>query len=326
MNTFALALHGGAGTITRQLMSAENEKRYLQELENALETGRALLAAGSSALEAVEATVVYLENCDLFNAGKGCVFTKQGIHEMDASIMNGADLMAGAVSGLRNVKNPIKLARYVMTHSDHVFLSYPGAEEFARLHNLEFEPESYFFNQLRYDQWQEIRDTDIYQLDHTEEISEEIIKKHQDHPPHHHDKKFGTVGAVALDQAGNVAAATSTGGMTNKNFNRIGDTPIIGAGTYANNATCAVSCTGHGEFFMRAIVAYDVSCLMEYRGLSLQEACKLVVNDKLVKFGGEGGLIAVDRQGNIALPFNSEGMYRASCLNNEPAFIAIYKD
>jgi beta-aspartyl-peptidase (threonine type) len=321
MNPFALALHGGAGTITRQLMSAEDEKRYLTELEKALQTGQALLAAGSSALEAVEATVVCLENCELFNAGKGSVFTKAGKHEMDASIMSGLDRKAGAVSGVRNVKNPIKLARCVMEHSDHVLLSYPGAEDFARHFKLEFEPEDYFFNQLRYDQWQQIRDTDAYQLDHTENLAETPNPK-AEYP----DKKFGTVGAVALDQAGNLAAATSTGGMTNKNYNRIGDTPIIGAGTYANNATCAISCTGHGEFFMRAVVAYDVSCLMEYRGLSLQEACQLVVNDKLVKFGGEGGLIAIDRQGNIALPFNSEGMYRASCINNEPAFVAIYKD
>jgi beta-aspartyl-peptidase (threonine type) len=321
MNPFALALHGGAGTITRQLMSAEDEKRYLTELEKALQTGQALLAAGSSALEAVEATVVCLENCELFNAGKGSVFTKAGKHEMDASIMSGLDRKAGAVSGVRNVKNPIKLARCVMEHSDHVLLSYPGAEDFARHFKLEFEPEDYFFNQLRYDQWQQIRDTDAYQLDHTENPAETTNPK-AEYP----DKKFGTVGAVALDQAGNLAAATSTGGMTNKNYNRIGDTPIIGAGTYANNSTCAISCTGHGEIFMRAVVAYDVSCLMEYRGLSLQEACQLVVNDKLVKFGGEGGLIAIDRLGNIALPFNSEGMYRASCVNNEPAFVAIYKD
>ncbi|MBK0403109.1 isoaspartyl peptidase/L-asparaginase [Adhaeribacter sp. BT258] len=322
MNTFALALHGGAGTITRQLMSVEDEKRYLHELENALQTGRALLAAGHSALDAVEATVMCLENCELFNAGKGSVFTKAGKHEMDASIMSGVDLKAGAVSGVRNVKNPIKLAHCVMKHSDHVLLSYPGAEDFARQLKLEFEPETYFFNQLRYDQWQQIRDTDTYQLDHSESPAPETNRQTPEHP----DKKFGTVGAVALDLAGNLAAATSTGGMTNKNYNRIGDTPIIGAGTYANNATCAISCTGHGEFFMRAVVAHDISCLMEYRGLALQEACKLVVNDKLVKFGGEGGLIAIDRHGNIALPFNSEGMYRASCKNNEPAFVAIYKD
>jgi L-asparaginase / beta-aspartyl-peptidase len=313
MNTFAIALHGGAGTITRQNMTPELEEEYRQGLENALNAGYELLAAGKSAVDAAEAAVVSLENFVLFNAGRGAVFTKEGKHEMDASIMDGKDLMAGAVAGVQNIKNPIKLARLVMEKSEHVFLAYPGAEEFARLHKLEFENEKYFYNQLRYDQWQEVRNTDTAQLDHTEKKQNK-------------DTKFGTVGAVALDVNGNVAAATSTGGLTNKQFNRIGDSPVIGAGTYANNRTCAVSCTGYGEYFIRAVVAYDVSCLMEYKGLSLQEACRIVVNEKLVKLGGEGGLVAVDRQGNIALPFNSEGMYRASRLNQEPAFIRIYGD
>ena len=312
MNKFAIALHGGAGTITRAVMTPENEALYRQALEQAVAIGSALLQTGAPALEAVTATVTFLEDSELFNAGKGSVFTKTGKHEMDAAIMCGKTLDAGAVSGVRNVRNPIKLALSVLQHSDHVMLAYPGAEDFARNHNLPFEPDEYFFTQQRYDQWKEIRDSDIFMLDHTEDAPT--------------DKKFGTVGAVALDQAGNIAAATSTGGMTNKNFNRIGDTPIIGSGTYANNATCAVSCTGHGEYFMRAVVAYDIACLMEYKNLTLQEACLLVVNDKLVKFGGEGGLVAIDRAGNIALPFNSEGMYRAFRINQEPAYIGIYKD
>jgi beta-aspartyl-peptidase (threonine type) len=314
MKKFAIAIHGGAGTITRENLSEAAEKAYRLALETALQAGYALLETGASALDAVEATVVALENCDMFNAGKGSVFTRQGGHEMDASIMEGSNLAAGAVTGVRNLKNPIKLARCIMEKSDHVFLSYPGAEEFARLHHLEFEPDPYFYNQLRYDQWQQIRNTDTYQLDHTEDLPDAPFR----------DNKFGTVGAVALDQSGNLAAATSSGGMTNKNFNRIGDSPLIGAGTYANNKTCAVSCTGHGELFIRSVVAYDVSCLMEYKNLSLQEACDLVVHDKLVKIKGEGGLIAIDRAGNIALPFNSEGMYRASRKAGEEVMVAIY--
>jgi beta-aspartyl-peptidase (threonine type) len=194
-----------------------------------------------------------------------------------------------------------------MEHSDHVFMAAYGAEEFARKHQLPFEAEEYFYDAFRYKQWREVRDTDLFMLDHTQ------------------DRKFGTVGAVALDAEGNLAAATSTGGMTNKNFNRIGDTPVIGAGTYANNSTCAVSCTGHGEYFLRAVVAYDVSCLMEYKGYSLQQACNKVVMDKLVAFGGEGGLVAVDTTGEIALPFNSEGMYRASKSNKQATYVGIYK-
>jgi beta-aspartyl-peptidase (threonine type) len=264
-----------------------------------------------------------MENCELFNAGKGAVFTRHGRHEMDASVMTGHDLAAGAVAGVRNIKNPIRLARCVMEFSDHVFLSYPGAEDFARTHNLEFEPDEYFFNKLRYEQWQEVRDTDVFQLDHTED---EAMKKANETSGKFPDKKFGTIGAVAIDGFGNLAAATSTGGMTNKNYNRIGDSPVIGAGTYANNNTCAISCTGHGELFIRSVVAYDISCLMEYKGLSLAEACEIVVNQKLVKIKGEGGLVAIDKDGNIALPFNSEGMYRASRRANEPGLIAIYRD
>ncbi|WP_210464719.1 isoaspartyl peptidase/L-asparaginase family protein [Rufibacter roseolus] len=307
---FALALHGGAGTITRASLTLQMDQEYRLALHQALEIGHAILEKGGSALAAVEATVVSLEDCPLFNAGRGSVFNKRGTHEMDAAIMDGKTLGAGAITGVRNVRNPIKLASEVMRHSDHVLLCQQGAEEFARNQGIAFEPDDYFFTQQRYDQWQALRDSDVYMLDHSQAK----------------EKKFGTVGAVAVDQQGNLAAATSTGGMTNKNFNRIGDTPIIGAGTYANNRTCAVSCTGHGEFFMRSVVAYDISCLMEYKGLSLTQASDLIVMDKLKKLGGEGGLIAVDAQGNVALPFNSEGMYRGSWVAGQEPVVAIYQD
>jgi L-asparaginase / beta-aspartyl-peptidase len=308
MPDFAIAIHGGAGTITPASMTPELEKAYKNALAIALDKAHAILKSGGSALDAVELAVAQLEDAPLFNAGRGSVFTKEGKHEMDAAIMCGKTLEAGAVSGVRSIRNPVSLTRAILEHSDHVFLSGYGAEEFARKHAIAFEPEEYFYDQHRYKQWRDVRDTDIFMLDHTE------------------DRKFGTVGAVALDLEGNLAAATSTGGMTNKNYNRIGDTPVIGSGTYANNRTCAISCTGHGEFFIRAVVAYDVSCLMEYKGYTLQQACETVVLDKLVKFGGEGGLIAVDGAGNIALPFNSEGMYRGSSTSEGERLVAIYKN
>jgi beta-aspartyl-peptidase (threonine type) len=303
---FSIAIHGGAGTITRSMMTPEKEAAYTNALSNALAVGEEILRNGGSSLEAVEKTVMALENNHLFNAGKGAVYTNSGTHEMDASIMCGKTLEAGAVSGISNIKNPVALSRVIMEKSGHVFLLGSQAEEFAKLHNVAFESPEYFHDDFRYRQWQEVKDEETYQLDHAK------------------DKKFGTVGAVALDQHGNLAAATSTGGMTNKRWGRVGDSPIIGAGNYANNNTCAISCTGHGEYFIRAVVAYDISCLMEYKGLSLNEACELVVNDKLVKFGGEGGLIAVDKEGNICLPFNSEGMYRGKA-NQDTRSIEIYK-
>ncbi|WP_026464906.1 isoaspartyl peptidase/L-asparaginase family protein [Adhaeribacter aquaticus] len=308
MNNIAIAIHGGAGTILRSALTIEKEQDYKTALEGAIEEGYKVLAAGKSAVEAVKAAVVCLENNPLFNAGKGSVFNHKGKHEMDAAIMCGQTLGAGAVAGVNHIKNPILLANKIRRYSEHVLLTGEGAEEFAREHDLLFESDTYFFDPFRYQQWVAAQHDNSVTLDHTE------------------DRKFGTVGAVACDTNGNLAAATSTGGMTNKKFNRIGDSPIIGAGTYANNATCAVSCTGHGEYFMRAVVAYDVSCLMEYKGLSLQQACEVVVQDKLVKIGGEGGLIAVDSYGNIELAFNSEGMYRAAKKGPEAAFIAIYKD
>lgn len=307
MNPFTIAIHGGAGTISPDSMTAEKEQLYLKGLEQALLAGHTVLKENGSALDAVMAAVVQLEDNPLFNAGRGSVFTHEGLHEMDAAIMDGNSGNAGAVAGVKSVRNPIVLARLVMEKTEHVMLHGSGAEELARLHNLAFESPEYFYDAFRYEQWQSIRDTETTQLDHSG------------------NKKFGTVGAVALDKNGNVAAATSTGGMTNKRFSRIGDTPIIGAGTYAANHTCAVSCTGHGEYFIRSVVAYDVSCLMEYKGLSLEEACRTVVMDKLVKTGGEGGLIAVDKTGIPQLVFNSEGMYRGYQINREKPFTAIYR-
>lgn len=302
---YLLAIHGGAGTITRAAMSPEKEQAYTLALQSAIQAGQYVLSNQGSAMDAVVAAILSLEDNPLFNAGKGSVYNHEGNHEMDASLMTGHNLYAGAVTCVKNIKNPILAAKEVMLHSEHVLLNGAGAESFAKERGLAFESDSYFHDDFRYAQWKEIAETDHFQMDHTE-------------------KKFGTVGAVALDSYGNLAAGTSTGGMTNKKWGRIGDTPIIGAGTYANNNTCAVSCTGNGEFFLRSVVAYDVSCLMEYKGMSLSDACKTVVMDKLVKIGGEGGLIAVDSQGNHSLTFNSEGMYRGWCNENQTE-IAIYK-
>lgn len=314
MNKYAIAIHGGAGTILKNTMTTEKEKAYLDGLKNAIEAGETILKNGGSSLDAVEKAVRSLEDNPLFNAGKGAVFSNAGKNEMDASIMNGADLSAGAVAGISNVKNPISLAKGIMQKSEHVFLAGNGAIEFAHLIGTEFEEDAYFFEQMRFDQLQQAKQSDGVFLDHTTDKFE------------NGEKKFGTVGAVALDIHGNLAAGTSTGGMTNKKFGRVGDSPIIGAGTYANNETCAISCTGHGEFFIRSVVAHDISCLIEYKGLSLKEACDFVVMDKLVKIGGEGGLIAIDKNGNIELPFNSEGMYRAKKSEDGALFIKIYKD
>jgi beta-aspartyl-peptidase (threonine type) len=314
MSVFTLAIHGGAGTILKEDMTADLEKAYLDALQEALNAGYAVLEEGGTAVNAVKASVVVLEDNMLFNAGRGSVFTKKGVQEMDAAIMNGKDLNAGSVAGVRNVRNPIELAVEVMNNSNHVFLSGKGANDFAIKQGVKLEPDEYFFSQFRYDQWKAIRDSDNYSLDHTHHQIEELMR----------DKKFGTVGAVACDVHGNIAAATSTGGMTNKKYGRIGDSPLIGCGTYANNKTCAISCTGHGEMFIRAVAAYDVSCLMEYKGLTLQQAMDVVVNDKLKKIDGEGGMIGVDAQGNYAMLFNSAGMYRA-VKNQHINEVAIYK-
>ena len=309
---FAIAIHGGAGTIARASLSPDQEQQYRAALAAALAIGYDRLQAGAPALDAVEAAVRSLEDCPLFNAGRGAVFTHEGHHEMDAALMSGHDRRAGAVAGARRVQNPIRAARLVMEHTEHVLLAYPGADELAHEHGLPLQPPEYFFTQKRYDQLQDAIAAGRMQLDHAAA------------PVADPNWKRGTVGAVARDVHGHLAAATSTGGMTNKRYSRIGDTPLIGAGTWAD-ARCAVSCTGNGEYFIRAVAAYDVACLMEYKGLTLAEACRVVVHDKLAPVGGEGGLIAVDAAGNVTLPFNSEGMYRASRRAGEAALVAIYK-
>ena len=315
MSKLTIVIHGGAGTILREHMTADLEVAYTEGLKAAVDAGFAVLEQGGAAVNAVKAAIVVLEDNVLFNAGRGSVFTKKGVQEMDAAIMNGATLEAGAVAGVRNVRNPIMLATEVMLHSNHVFLSGKGANDFAIKQGVKLEPDEYFFSQFRYDQWKSIRDSDNYSLDHTHERLEELMR----------DKKFGTVGAVACDDKGNIAAATSTGGMTNKKYGRIGDSPIIGIGTYANNDTCAISCTGHGEPFIRSVAAYDVSCLMEYKGYTLGEAMNIVVNDKLTKLDGEGGMIGVDAKGNHAMILNSAGMYRAYCCSDGSNGIYIYR-
>ncbi|HTE27816.1 isoaspartyl peptidase/L-asparaginase family protein [Flavitalea sp.] len=314
MGRYTLVIHGGAGTILKQDMTPELESAYYNGLREALDAGFAVLEEGGSAINAIKAALVILEDNILFNAGRGSVFTKKGVQEMDAAIMDGSTLAAGAIAGVRNVRNPIELATEVMRNSNHVFLSGKGANDFAIKQGVKLEPDEYFFSQFRYDQWKKIRDSDNYSLDHTHQELEELMK----------DKKFGTVGAVACDQEGNLAAATSTGGMTNKKYGRIGDSPIIGAGTYANNATCAISGTGHGEMFIRSVAAYDVSALMQYRNYSLQQAMDHVVNEKLMSIGGEGGLIGVDAAGNPAMVFNSAGMYRAMRSSDGSSDVAIY--
>lgn len=316
MKPFSIVIHGGAGTILKSDMTPELESLYQQGLEEALDAGYAVLEEGGTAVSAVKAAIVVLEDNLLFNAGRGSVFTKKGVQEMDAAIMEGTALKAGAIAGIRNVRNPIELAVEVMENSNHVFLSGKGANDFAIKQGVKLEPDEYFFSQFRYDQWKEIRDSDNYSLDHTHQNVVELMR----------DKKFGTVGACACDQYGHIAAGTSTGGMTNKKYGRIGDSPVIGAGTYANNETCAISCTGHGEPFIRAVAAHDVHCLMQYKGLSLHEAMNQVVHVNLIKIEGEGGMIGVDAQGNVEMAFNSAGMYRAMRNNSGSKVIAIYKD
>ena len=314
MQKISLAIHGGAGTILKEDLTPELEIAYKKGLEDALRAGYKILEEGGTSTDAVEAAIIVLEDNILFNAGRGAVFTKDGVQEMDAAIMEGNQLKAGAVAGVRNIRNPIKLAIEVMQNSNHVFLSGKGANDFALKQGIEIESDDYFFSQFRYDQWQQLSSSEEYSLDHNNNKAQ------------FKDKKFGTVGAVACDKNGDIAAATSTGGMTNKQFGRIGDTPIIGAGTYANNKTCAISCTGHGEPFIRSVAAYDVSCLMEYKGLSLIEAMQEVVMNKLPKLAGEGGMIGIDRSGNIALLFNSAGMYRGAKSSDGTNLISIYKD
>ena len=310
MSRFVLTIHGGAGTILKSSMTAEKEAAYHAALDEALQAGFVLLEKGKPAVDAVRAAVVALEDNILFNAGRGSVFASDGTQEMDASIMDGKTLMAGAVSAVRNIRNPVELAYAVMTRTPHVMLNGQGANDFAATIGMKTEPNDYFFSQFRYDQLKKAQESESVGLDHNIQVDE---------------RKFGTVGAAACDVHGNIAAATSTGGMTNKQWGRVGDSSIIGAGTYANNRTCAISCTGHGELFIRAVAAYDVSCLMEYKGLTLEEAMNIVVNEKLMKIEGEGGMVGVDSSGNAAMIFNCEGMYRGMIDNKGKKEIAIYR-
>lgn len=314
-----IAIHGGAGAITRAAMSAEKEQLYLAELERIVSAGQAILAAGGSSLDAVTEAVRLLEECPLFNAGKGAVFTHQGTHELDACIMDGRTLDAGAICGVSHIRNPVLTARKVLENSPHVLFTGTGAEDFARASGQEMVEPAYFFTQERYDQLQRAiaADTGVM-LDH------DGATLNASGDPIDPERKFGTVGAVAIDELGNLAAATSTGGMTNKQAGRVGDSPIIGAGCYASNNTVAISSTGTGEVFMRTVAAYDVAALMEYAGLTLAEATHKVVQEKLLPLGGSGGMIAVDKFGNVELPFNSEGMYRGFARVGEAPVVSIY--
>ena len=354
MAKIALAIHGGAGTILRSLMTPELEREYRDGLEEALNCGWEILSKGGSSLDAVEQTVCTLENFHLFNAGRGSVFTHDGKNEMDASIMDGKTLDAGAIAFVRNIKHPITLARLVMERTPHILLAAEGANEFAKEMGVESVPDEYFFTQHRWDQLLKARDEGIVQLDHAAEKGEvssdrddsssvlstrsahsvvpataaettEYTERteHTEGATTRAPRPKGTVGAVACDLDGNLAAATSTGGMTNKKFGRVGDTALIGAGTYADNATCAVSCTGHGEFFIIGATAYDVAARMKYKSVDLETAARETI-ERLTEIGGEGGFIAVDAQGNVVLPFNSDGMYRGS-RNEASSTIAIYR-
>jgi beta-aspartyl-peptidase (threonine type) len=331
MSKIALAIHGGAGTILRSAMTPELKAEYRSGLDAGLRAGWEILERGGSALDAVEASTCSLEDFHLFNAGRGSVFTHEGKNEMDASIMDGSRLKAGAVAFVKNVRNPIKLARLVMEQTEHILLAGEGANDFARQMNVDLEVDRYFFTEHRYAQLLKAREEGIVELDHTAEEGQMIESTPDSQAetrvvgsvPSNAAKPIGTVGAVACDENGNLAAATSTGGMTNKKFGRIGDTPLIGAGTYADE-DCAVSCTGHGEYFMLGVTAYDVAARMKYKGLSLEAAANESI-ERLTSIRGDGGLIAVDSHGNLTLPFNCEGMYRASVSSDCEPSISIYR-
>lgn len=313
-----LVIHGGAGTILKSQMSPEREKAYQQALSEALRRGYDILKKGGTALDATEAAVRSLEENPLFNAGKGAVFTNEGRNELDAAIMDGQTLKAGAVAGLTTVRNPITLARAVMEKSPHVMMIGGGAEKFAREQKLEIVDPSYFYTEDRWRGLQRARRDDSLRAQQSGKTG--LMQ------PENRDDKYGTVGAVALDKSGNLAAATSTGGMTNKKYGRVGDVPIIGAGTYANNSTCAISCTGWGEFFIRLVVAKSISDLMEYKGMNIQEAADKLVMKDLPALKGDGGLIALDRNGKFSMPFCTEGMYRGYITESGKIVVAIYKE
>jgi len=318
-NEFAIIIHGGAGTILKENLSEEKEKEYKLKLEEAIRTGYAILKDGGTSQEAVVKTIQVMEESPLFNAGKGAVFTHEETNELDASFMDGKTLNAGAVAGVMNVKSPIELAVKIMTDSEHVMLSGKGASIFAKEKGLEIVDPSYFYTENRFKSLQRIKNKVKTELDHNDKEAafyDADIK----------NSKFGTVGCVALDKNGNIAAGTSTGGMTNKRWGRIGDAPIIGSGTYANNKTCGVSSTGWGEYFIRNQVAYDISAQMEYKNSSLKEATKDVIQNKLTKLGGTGGVVALDNKGNMSFEFNTAGMYRASMNEKGELIVKIYKE
>lgn len=326
MKPYGLVIHGGAGVIQRDQMSAELEAQYRAKLTEALQAGYAVLEAGGAALDAVTAAVQVMEDSPLFNAGKGAVFNADGICELDASIMNGATLQAGAIAGIRRIKNPILLARDVMEHSPHVMMIGEGAERFAESRGFSFVENEYFHTDFRRKQLERAKARDNRADKGTSAVPLDLSSPGIRDDLHFlREEKYGTVGCVALDQAGNLAAGTSTGGMTNKKFGRVGDVPVIGAGTYANNATCAVSATGWGEFFIRATVAHDISAQMEYQAKDLNSAAAATLG-KVAKLGGDGGVIALDPAGNVAMDFNSSGMYRAYKIAGKPEVVAIYGD
>lgn len=308
MKPFGIVIHGGAGTVSKTKMTKWKAEAYKQALKRAYTVGFLTLQKGGSSLQAVKEAIIILEDCPLFNAGKGSVFTHAGSIEMDAALMDGKRMQAGAVAGVQQVKNPILLAERVLKKSRHVLISGAQALEYAREQGLEIEEQSYFEEEERLKQYQRALAKDNIGLDHDEE-----------------PEKYGTVGAVALDKKGNLAAATSTGGMVNKKYGRVGDSPLIGIGTYANNNSCAISCTGHGEFFIRSVVAHEVSARMLYKGESLEEASNYIIKDELVRLGGRGGLIGIDQAGNMVMPFNTKGMYRGFKNSNGEEFVGIFK-
>ncbi|NVJ89410.1 MAG: isoaspartyl peptidase/L-asparaginase [Flavobacteriaceae bacterium] len=319
VNDFAIIIHGGAGTILKKNMTEEKEKEYKAKLEEAIRVGYTILQNGGTSQDAVIKTIQVMEESPLFNAGKGAVFTNAGTNELDASFMDGKTLNAGAVAGVTDVKSPIELAVKVMTDSEHVMLSGKGASTFAKEKGLEIVEPSYFYTERRFKSLERIREREKTELDHDDKTAafyDSDIK----------NAKFGTVGCVALDKNGNIAAGTSTGGMTNKRWGRIGDAPIIGSGTYANNKTCGVSSTGWGEYFIRSQVAYDISAQMEYQNKTLKEATTDVIQNKLTKLGGTGGVVALDKNGNMSFEFNTAGMYRASMDDDGNLVIKIYKE
>lgn len=308
---YGIVIHGGAGSIVPGRYTADEEAEYRRKLNQALQTGYGVLESGGTSLDAVEAAINILEDSPLFNSGKGAVFTANGLNELDASIMNGKTLEAGAVARLRHIKNPITLARAVMEKSKHVMMVGDGAEQFAVQNGFELVDSSYFFTKERWESLQRVLENE---------------KNNDQSSLYGSDSKFGTVGAAALDKHGNLAAGTSTGGMTNKKYGRVGDSPIIGAGTYANNKTCAISATGHGEYFIRLNVTHDISAMMEYQNKSLKEAADEVIYEKLELLGGDGGVIAIDKSGNIAMPFNTPGMFRGYKLEGEDPVVLFFKD